>query len=188
MQQDRTVPEDWGSPPSDARPPRIEAALGDITAERVDAVVNAANRQLKGGGGVDGAIHRAAGAADLHAACEQLGGCEPGDAKATPGFRLKARWIIHTVGPVWAGGSRGEPEVLASCYRRSIEVATELGARTVAFPAISTGIYGYPAEPAAGAAVRTLRTTWSDVVELVRLIAFDERTFQLYERLLESSP
>src|SRR5580658_1495618 len=96
----------------------IEAVLGDITAQSVDAVVNAANSRLDGGGGVDGAIHRAAGAADLHAACAALGGCAPGEAKATPGFGLAARWIIHTVGPVWGGGTEGEPEILASCYRR----------------------------------------------------------------------
>src|SRR5436309_10291443 len=107
---------------------RIEAVRGDITAEHVDAVVNAANEALAGGGGVDGAIHRAAGAADLHEACAALGACSTGDAKATPGFRLHARWIIHTVGPVWRGGTRGEPDQLASAYRRSLEVADELGA------------------------------------------------------------
>src|SRR5260370_39773939 len=106
--------------------PRVEAVHGDITAQDTEAVVNAANRPLKGGGGVDGAIHRAAGAAELHAACSALGGCEPGDAKATPGFGLAARWIIHTVGPVWGGGNRGEPDILASCYRRSLAVAAEV--------------------------------------------------------------
>lgn len=166
------------------KPPRIEPVQGDITAEHVEAIVNAANRQLKGGGGVDGAIHRAAGAAELHAACAQLGGCDPGDARATPGFRLPARWIIHTVGPVWSGGNHGEPETLASCYRRSIEVAAELGARSVAFPAISTGVYGYPPELAAETAVSTLRGTPSDVVELARLVAFDRDTYDLYTRLL----
>jgi O-acetyl-ADP-ribose deacetylase (regulator of RNase III) len=133
---------------------------------------------------VDGAIHRAAGTAQLHAACAQLGGCEPGDAKATPGFGLPARWIIHTVGPVWAGGTRGEPEILASCYRRSIKVAGELGARSVAFPAISTGIYGYPPELAAEVAVSTIASTPSTVVEMVRLVAFDHRTQDLYVDLL----
>lgn len=164
--------------------PRIEAVLGDITAQSVDAVVNAANRQLKGGGGVDGAIHRAAGAAELHAACAKLGGCEPGDAKATPGFAMQARWIIHTVGPVWSGGSRGEPEILASCYRRCMEVADELGARSVAFPAISTGIYGYPPELAAEIAVSTLTKTRSSTVELIHLVAFDRGTHGLYLNLL----
>ena len=162
--------------------PRVHAVLGDITAERVDAVVNAANARLAGGGGVDGAIHRAAGAGELRAACAALGGCPPGDAKATSGFRLPARWIIHTVGPVWSGGGRGEPDVLASCYRRSLEVADELGARSVAFPAISTGVYGYPADQAAEIAVRTVAHA-DTAVELVRLVAFDGITHELYLRL-----
>jgi O-acetyl-ADP-ribose deacetylase len=162
--------------------PRVQAVLGDITAEQVDAVVNAANSRLAGGGGVDGAIHRAAGAADLHAACAQLGGCQPGDAKATAGFHLPARWIIHTVGPVWSGGRRGEADVLASCYRRSLEVADELGARSVAFPAISTGVYGYPPDLAAEIALRCV-TTADTAVELVRLVAFDRSTHQRYLEL-----
>ena len=166
---------------------QIEAVLGDITIEKVDAVVNAANRQLAGGGGVDGAIHRAAGAAKLHRACAELGGCEPGDAKPTSGFDLHATWIIHTVGPVWGGGSRGEERVLESCYRRCIEVAGELGARSVAFPAISTGVYGYPAELAAEVAVATIASTPSRVVELVRLVAFDRNTYEHYLRLLDTS-
>jgi O-acetyl-ADP-ribose deacetylase (regulator of RNase III) len=163
---------------------RIEITRGDITQERVDAIVNAANAQLAGGGGVDGAIHRAAGAAELRAACAALRGCDPGDAKATPGFALSARWIIHTVGPVWHGGERGEPELLQSCYRRCLEVADELGARTVAFPAISTGVYGYPRERAAGTAVAALRTVTTRV-EVVRLVAFDEETLELYRAALE---
>jgi O-acetyl-ADP-ribose deacetylase (regulator of RNase III) len=163
--------------------PRIEPVHGDITTQDTDAVVNAANRQLAGGGGVDGAIHRAAGAGDLHAACAALGGCEPGDAKATAGFGLAARWIIHAVGPVWAGGTRHEAEVLASCYRRSLEVADGLGARSVAFPAISTGVYGYPPEQAARVAVDTV-TACETKVELVRLVAFDGATFDLYRTLL----
>jgi O-acetyl-ADP-ribose deacetylase (regulator of RNase III) len=167
-------------------PPRIEAVLGDITSEQVDAVVNAANRQLRGGGGVDGAIHRKAGAAQLHAACAQLGGCEPGEAKATPGFGLAARWIIHTVGPVWAGGTRGEPETLASCYRRSLEVADELEAESVAFPAISTGVYGYPPELAAEVAVSTISSKPTSSVKLVRLVAYDRNTHVLYVDLLRS--
>ena len=162
---------------------RIEAVHGDITAQDTDAIVNAANRQLAGGGGVDGAIHRAAGAAELHAACSSLGGCDPGDAKATPGFALPARWIIHTVGPVWGGGTRREAEVLASCYRRSLEVADGLGARSVAFPAISTGVYGYPPDLAAEVAVTTLTAT-DTAVELVRLVAFDRSTCDLYRALL----
>ena len=162
---------------------RVEAVHGDITAQDTDAIVNAANRQLAGGGGVDGAIHRAAGVSDLHTACAALGGCEPGDAKATPGFSLRARWIIHTVGPVWAGGTRGEAEVLASCYRLSLEVADELGARSVSFPAISTGVYGYPPDLAARVAVTTV-TTGDTAVELVRLVAFDATTCDLYRILL----
>jgi O-acetyl-ADP-ribose deacetylase (regulator of RNase III) len=166
---------------------RIETARGDITRERVDAVVNAANAALAGGGGVDGAIHRAAGAAELHTACAALGGCQPGDAKATPGFGLPARWIIHTVGPVWHGGTQGETEVLASCYGRCLEVAADLGARSVAFPAISTGVYGYPSAAAAEVAVRTLRgvSGRASGVAVVRLVAFDDETLELYRALLE---
>ncbi len=156
--------------------------LGDITTEQVDAIVNAANSRLAGGGGVDGAIHRAAGQQALHQACAALGGCAPGEAKATPGFRLPARWIIHTVGPVWSGGASGEPDVLASCYRRSLEVSDELGVRSVAFPAISTGVYGYPAEDAAAIAVGTVSSAETSV-ELVRLVAFDSRTHELYLQL-----
>ncbi len=162
---------------------RIEAVRGDITLEQVDAVVNAANQQLAGGGGVDGAIHRAAGARELHEACARLGGCPTGDARATPGFALAARWIIHAVGPRYRDGRHGEPEQLASAYRRSLEVADELGARSVAFPAISTGIYGYPREEAARIAVETIRAA-ATRVELVRLVAFDEETLRLYEKEL----
>jgi O-acetyl-ADP-ribose deacetylase (regulator of RNase III) len=158
---------------------RLEAVFGDITAETTDAIVNAANAALAGGGGVDGAIHRAAGASDLRLACAALGGCAPGDAKATPGFALAARWIIHTVGPVWRGGRRGEAEVLGACYRRCLEVADELGATSVSFPAISTGVYGYPPDLAAAVAVDTLRSAASGV-ELVRLVAFDPAMYQLY--------
>ena len=163
---------------------RIEITRGDITRESVDAIVNAANTRLGGGGGVDGAIHRAAGAAELRAACAALGGCDPGDAKATPGFALSARWIIHTVGPVWHGGTRGEAELLRSCYRRCLEVADELGARTVAFPAISTGVYGYPREQAAATAVAALRAATSRV-EAVRLVAFDDGTLESYRAALD---
>jgi O-acetyl-ADP-ribose deacetylase (regulator of RNase III) len=162
---------------------RIEAVQGDITRQEVDAIVNAANQSLGGGGGVDGAIHRAAGAAELHEACAGLEGCPTGDAKATPGFQLPARWIVHAVGPRYHDGRRGEPELLASCYRRALEVADELGARSVAFPAISTGIYGYPPEEAATIAVSTLRSADARVA-LARLVAFDAATLRLYEERL----
>ncbi|HEX2065028.1 MAG TPA: O-acetyl-ADP-ribose deacetylase [Acidimicrobiales bacterium] len=165
--------------------PELEPIAGDITSEQVDAIVNAANSSLLGGGGVDGAIHRAAGP-ELKEACRKLGGCPTGDAKATPGFALPARWVIHAVGPVWDGGDQGEADLLASCYRRSLEVADELGARTVAFPAISTGVYGYPKEEAAGIAVATIRSTPTRV-ELVRLVAFDDEMLSLYERELAGS-
>jgi len=161
---------------------RIEAVQGDITREQVDAIVNAANSSLLGGGGVDGAIHRAAGP-ELLEACRALGGCGTGDAMATPGFRLSTKWVIHAVGPVWQGGQRGESELLKSCYRRSLGVADDLGARSLAFPAISTGVYGYPKEAAARVAVDTLRSTPTRV-ELVRLVAFDAETLRLYETLL----
>ena len=134
-----------------------QAARGDITAERVDAVVNAANRRLSGGAGVDGAIHRAAGAERLQAACRAVGECAPGHAVVTDGFDLPARFIIHTVGPVWQGGNAGEPEILAACYRNALARADEVGARSVAFPAISTGVYGYPPGEAAEIAVTTAR-------------------------------
>ncbi len=160
----------------------MEAALGDITQERVDAVVNAANQSLLGGGGVDGAIHRAAGP-QLLEECRSLNGCDVGDAKATAGYRLPARWVIHTVGPRWQGGGKGEDELLASCYRRSLEVADELGARSVAFPSISTGAYGYPKSEAVRVAVAAIRAMPTHV-ELVRLIAFDEATLGLYQEEL----
>jgi O-acetyl-ADP-ribose deacetylase len=166
---------------------RIEAVLGDITAERVDAIVNAANSSLLGGGGVDGAVHRAAGP-ELLAACRALGGCPTGEARATPGFGLPARWVIHTVGPVWRGGGDGEAELLASCYRHSLAVADEIGARSVAFPAISTGAYRYPPAEAATIAVDTVRAAAPDTrVELVRLVAFNRDTLDLYEARLSGT-
>ena len=163
---------------------RVEAVQGDITEQAVDAIVNAANQSLAGGGGVDGAIHRAAGARQLQEACAALGGCATGDAKPTPGFNLPARWIIHAVGPRWRGGTRGEPELLASCYRRSLAVADDLGATSVAFPAISAGIYGYPPDQAAQVAVTTIRSA-TTAVALVRLVAFDAATYERYRRLLD---
>jgi O-acetyl-ADP-ribose deacetylase (regulator of RNase III) len=154
--------------------PAIELVAGDITDQDTDAIVNAANSSLLGGGGVDGAIHRAAGP-ELVQHCRLLGGCDVGAAKVTPGFRLDARWVIHTVGPQWRGGTHGEPELLASCYRESLARADEIGATSVAFPAISTGVYGYPASLAADVAVETIRST-PTAVQLVRLVCFDDDT------------
>ncbi len=162
---------------------QVEARRVDITTLAVDAIVNAANPALAGGGGVDGAIHHAAGADDLHRACATLGGCQTGEAKATPAFALPARWIIHTVGPVWRGGSHSEAELLASCYRRSLELAGQLGARSIAFPALSTGVYGYPRDQAATIAVGAVRAADS-LLDLVVLVAFDDATLARYERLL----
>lgn len=163
---------------------RFQVVRGDITRLQVDAIVNAANTSLLGGGGVDGAIHRAAGP-ELVAACRKLGGCPTGEAKATPGFRLPAKWVFHAVGPVWNGGSRGEAERLASCYRRCMELAREHGARTIAFPAISTGIYGYPRREAAEIAVRVCReVAEASGVERVEFCCFDEETAEIYEQLL----
>lgn len=163
--------------------PTVVPLRGDITKLAVDAIVNAANTALSAGGGVDAAIHEAAGEQELSAACAKLGGCETGDAKATPGFRLPAHWIIHAVGPVWQGGQLGEAELLASCYRRAVQVAEDLNARTVAFPAISTGIFGFPRDLAAQIAIATLRGL-DTTVERVILVAFDTQTMKLYEHLL----
>ena len=164
----------------------IRTLRADITTLDVDAIVNAANSSLLGGGGVDGAIHRAAGP-ELLAECRGLGGCDTGDAKATEGYRLPARWVIHTVGPVWQGGGAREPELLASCYRRSLEVADELGAQSVAFPAISTGVYGYPKDEAARIAVAILRSAATRVTKAL-LVAFDPATEQLYEVHIRDAP
>jgi O-acetyl-ADP-ribose deacetylase (regulator of RNase III) len=165
----------------------IEVVLGDITRERVDAIVTAANESLLGGGGVDGAIHRAAGPR-LAEAGGAIGPCGAGDAMATPAFDLAPiEHVIHTVGPIWEGGAYGEAEVLESCYRRSLEVADELGARSVAFPAIATGVYGYPPDRAAEIAVRTLRKTRTKVA-LIRLVAFDDETYELLNTALAGAP
>ena len=157
---------------------------GDITKRDVDAMVNAANTSLLGGGGVDGAIHRAAGP-ELLAACRKVGGCATGDAKATPGFRLPAKWVFHAVGPVWNGGERGEAAKLEGCYRRCLELAQEHEARTLAFPAISTGIYHFPKGPAAQIAVRVCQELADACgVETVEFVCFDEATATCYERVL----
>lgn len=148
---------------------RIEIINGDITRLTVDAIVNAANERLAGGGGVDGAIHAAAGP-ELLAACAPLGGCPTGAAKITPGFRLPARHVIHTVGPIWHGGERGEPELLASCYRNSIALAKSNGLATIAFPAISTGVYGYPFEPATRIALRTTLAELRSAAQIARVV------------------
>jgi len=167
---------------------RIEVVQGDITKLDVDAIVNAANRTLLGGGGVDGAIHRAAGPGLLEE-CRRLGGCETGDAKITGGHNLPARYIIHTVGPVWRGGDRGEDGLLASCYRRSLELAVENGVRTIAFPAISTGAYGFPMERAARIAVReALQFLEGDEsIERVTLVTFDDAAYRAYVEALKAA-
>lgn len=156
----------------------IEFVLGDLTTQEVDAIVNAANTSLLGGGGVDGAIHRAGGP-EILAECRLLGGCATGDAKATTAGRMPARWVVHTVGPVWRGGEEGEPELLASAHRRSFEVAQELGARSIAFPAISCGIYGSPGELAAPIAVAAAREHEGSF-ELIRFVFRDESLRSLF--------
>lgn len=163
----------------------IEVIEGDITRLEVDAIVNAANSSLLGGGGVDGAIHRAAGP-ELLQECRLLGGCSTGDAKATKGHRLPAKHVIHTVGPVWHGGNKGEPELLACCYARSLQLAEQLGARSIAFPAISTGIYGFPKGPAAQIAMKAVRKH-SGSIERVLFVCFDHDTAEIYRNLLPTS-
>ena len=161
----------------------LKAIQADITTLAVDAIVNAANRTLLGGGGVDGAIHRAAGP-ELLEYCRKFGGCQTGEARITPGFRLPAKFVIHTPGPVWHGGTHGEAELLAACYRNSLALAAEKSCRTVAFPCISTGVYGYPVEEAARIAVRTVREWRNEFPLEVRFVCFGARDLGIYEALL----
>ena len=167
---------------------RIEIIQGDITKQGVDAIVNAANRSLLGGGGVDGAIHRAAGP-DLLKECKTLGGCNTGDAKITQGYWLPAKWVIHAVGPIWYGGNRGEDQLLASCYRRTLELAVQHGIRTIAFPAISTGAYRFPLERATRIALAEVERVLAsddgtDKIEKVVFVCFDRHTLRCYQKLL----
>ena len=166
----------------------LEVCQADITTLMVDAIVNAANSSLLGGGGVDGAIHRAAGS-ELLAECRQLGGCRTGEAKITQGYRLPARWVVHTVGPVWRGGQHGEAKLLAASYANSLRLAAEQGVQSIAFPCISTGVYGYPAREAAKIAVRTVRETLPQCSQIERVVfcCFSHQDAALYRRLLEAT-
>jgi O-acetyl-ADP-ribose deacetylase (regulator of RNase III) len=164
---------------------RLKLFLGDITKLPVDAIVNAANLSLLGGGGVDGAVHRAAGPGLLEA-CRKLNGCATGDAKATPGFLLPAKWVFHAVGPVWRGGTHGEDDLLASCYRRCMDLASEHRLVSIAFPAISTGVYAFPPERAAKIACKTVKEGLvHSSIHQVTFACFDEATLSLYQQLLE---
>jgi O-acetyl-ADP-ribose deacetylase len=164
---------------------RMRVVQGDITQQAVDAIVNAANQQLQRGGGVDGAIHRAAGP-ELQEACDRIGGCPTGEARITPGFGLKARHVIHAVGPRWHGGGRGEADKLAGCYRHALALAAENGLKTVAFPGISTGIYGYPLEDATRIAIATVAACLAEMpgIEEVRFVTFGDEATEVAARLL----
>ena len=179
-----TVPKE-----SETEARRIRLARGDITALAVDAIVNAANSSLLGGGGVDGAIHRAAGP-DLLAECRTIGGCPPGEARLTRGYRLPAAYVIHTVGPRWQGGERGERDVLAACYRSCLRIATDRGLRSVAFPAIATGVYGFPRDEAALVAVAQVRQhlAANALPRPIIFVCFDEATHSSYRRALGCAP
>jgi O-acetyl-ADP-ribose deacetylase len=191
-----TAGDDRGRVPATTRTfgqSRLELVQGDITRELVDAIVNAANSGLMGGGGVDGAIHAAGGPAidqECREIRERQGSLPAGDAAITSGGRLAARHVIHTVGPVWRGGKHGEAETLASCYRNSLELAAARGLSSVAFPAISTGVYGYPVQEAAAVALRTLRDALraGSPVSLVRCVLFSEEDFEIYQRALQNLP
>lgn len=165
----------------------LEVIQGDITKLEVDAIVNAANTSLLGGGGVDGAIHRAAGS-QLLQECLRLGGCKTGDAKLTQGYNLQAKYVIHTVGPVWSGGNRNESNLLKSCYRRCMEIAHQNGIKTIGFPCISTGIYHFPIEQAANTAVETVQECLKSMpgIEKVVFVCFSERDFQIYQSVLSN--
>ncbi len=165
---------------------RIEIVEGDITKQEVDAIVNAANESLLGGGGVDGAIHRAAGP-ELLEECRKIGGCPTGEARVTRGYKLPAKWVIHTVGPIWRGGNNREDELLASCYKNSLKAAVEIGAKTIAFPSISTGAYGFPLERATKIALTETKNflAQDQGIEKVRFVCFGKEAFETYKRIFD---